>query len=147
MKAFFRRGWRPPLREGGRSRRDGERGSLTLETAVIFPAVMMLIFGVIQGALYYHASDVARHAAYAAANAASAHTGSEGTGQAAAASFISQLGGERVLAGSTIAVARSMEMATATVTGRSVSLVPGLELPLISQSAQAPVERWVPSVP
>lgn len=135
-----------PSRRGGRAT-ESERGSLTLETAVIFPAVMMLIFGVIQGALYYHAADVARHAAYAAVNAASSHTGSEGTGHAAASSFITQLGGENVLAGSTISVTRSAEVASATVTGRSVSLVPGLELPLISQSAQAPVERWVPGAP
>lgn len=127
-----------------RARLRGERGSVTLETAVVFPVVLMLFFGIIQGALYYHAVDVARHAAQSAVTVASARDGSAGAGQAAAESFLAQVG-TGTLSGVSIAVDRTAETATATVKGNAVSLVPALELPVISQAAAGVVERWVPA--
>ena len=42
-------------------------------------------------------------------------------------------------------VQRTPTMVTITVTGRPVSLLPGVTLPEISRSATGPVERWVPA--
>ncbi|MDO5494312.1 MAG: TadE/TadG family type IV pilus assembly protein [bacterium] len=116
---------------------------MTLETVVVFPAVILLIFGLIQGAFYLHASNVARSAASAAVRAASAQSATEADGHSAAQRFLEQTGGNSTLVGAAVSVARGGETVTATVTGHSPSLVPGIDFGLISRSATAPVERWV----
>ncbi|HHW82876.1 MAG TPA: pilus assembly protein [Actinomycetales bacterium] len=116
---------------------------MTLETVVVFPVVILMIFGAIQGAFYLHADNVARSAASAAVHAASAELATAADGHAAASSFLAQTGGESVLVGPNIQVNRGEESVTATVSGRSPSLVPGLDFGTITRSATAPVERWV----
>ena len=53
------RAWRPSFVR----RRATDGGSASLEIAVLFPVVLLLVFAVIQGALYYHARNVALAAA------------------------------------------------------------------------------------
>jgi hypothetical protein len=108
----------------------------------LFPAVLVATFGLIQGALYYHARDVALAAATDGLTAARARTGSSAEGRAAAASFLRRAGGEDVLIGASVASVRTATAATVTVTGRTMSLVPGLPGWSVSQSASGPVERF-----
>jgi Flp pilus assembly protein TadG len=128
---------RRPLR-----RRRDERGSATLEIAVLFPAVLLATFGLIQGALYYHARDVALAAATDGLTAARARTGSGEEGRQAAAAFLERAGGEDVLLGSSVSSVRTATTATVKVTGRTLSLVPGLPGWSVSQTASGPVERF-----
>src|SRR3954453_16329072 len=93
---------RRPDERGRRHRRPDERGSATLEIAVLFPAVLLAIFGLIQGALYYHARDVALPAATDGLTAARARTGSGEEGRQAAADFVQRAGGDDVLVGSSV---------------------------------------------
>ena len=119
-----------------------EQGSATLEIAVLFPAVLLATFGLIQGALYFHARDVALAAATDGLTAARGRTGSGEKGQQAASAFVQRAGGDDVLLGSSVSSFRTATTATVTVTGRTLSLVPGLPGWSVSQTASGPVERF-----
>ncbi len=120
----------------------GDRGSATLEITVLFPVVLLLILGVVQGALYYHARDVALAAAADGLTAARSRTGSAEQGRRAAVAFLARAGGDDVLHAAQVSAARAGASATVTVTGRAVSLLPGLPGWSISQAASGPVERF-----
>jgi Flp pilus assembly protein TadG len=109
-----------------------EQGSATLEIAVLFPAVLLATFGLIQGALYYHARDVALAAATDGLTAARTRAGSGEEGRQVALAFL----------GSSVDSVRTATAATVTVTGRTLSLVPGLAGWSVSQTASGPVERF-----
>lgn len=119
-----------------------EQGSATLEIAVLFPAVLLATFGLIQGALYFHARDVALAAATDGLTAARARTGSGEEGRQAASAFVQRAGADDVLLGSSVSSFRTATTATVTVTGRTLSLVPGLPGWSVSQTASGPVERF-----
>ena len=127
---------------GRRCGRSDERGSATLEIVVLFPAVLLATFGLIQGALYFHARDVALAAAADGLTAARARTGSGEEGRRAASAFLRRAGGEDVLLGSSVDSVRTATTATVTVTGRIMSLLPGLPGWSVSQTASGPVERF-----
>ncbi len=109
---------------------------------MLFPVVLLATFGLIQGALYYHARDVALAAATDGLTAARSRTGSSGEGRAVASAFVRRAGGEDVLQGAAVTAERTATTATVTVTGRTLSLVPGLPGWTVSQSASGPVERF-----
>ncbi len=129
------------LRAHLRGRLSGDRGSTSLQLVIVFPAVLALIFGGVQTALYFYARNVAIAAAQEGARAAGAQTGSAGAGTAAAADFIARAGGPDALPASSVSGSRSATTATVTVRGRSLSLVPGYAGIDITQSASVPVER------
>lgn len=122
----------------GRRTLDG--GSATVELVVLFPALLGLIFIVVQAGLHYYARSVALAAAQEGARAAAVQGATAGTGQAAAQAFVARAGAE-LLGGSSTTSTRSATEVTVTVTGRSISLVPGYPGFPISQQASAPVER------
>ncbi len=124
-----------------RTRFSGDRGSTSLQLVIVFPAVLALIFGGVQTALYFYARNVAIAAAQEGARAAGAQNGSTGAGTAAAADFIARAGGPDALPASSVSGNRSGTTATVTVRGRSLSLVPGYAGIDITQSASVPVER------
>jgi Flp pilus assembly protein TadG len=109
---------------------------------VLFPVVLLATFGLIQGALYFHARDVALAAATDGLTAARARTGSGEEGRQAAVAFVERAGGDDVLLASTVDCVRTATTATVTVTGRTLSLVPGLPGWSVSQTASGPVERF-----
>lgn len=55
-----------------------ERGTAALELALVAPALMLLVLGVLQFGLWYHAENVARTAALEAARTAAAADGTVG---------------------------------------------------------------------
>ena len=61
-----------------------DRGSASLELVVIFPVLLLIIFGAMQGALYYFACSAALASAQEGARAAADEQGSTGDGQSAA---------------------------------------------------------------
>jgi len=126
----------------GRSQRHGDRGSATLEIIVLFPAVLLATFGLVQGALYYHARDVVLAAAAEGLTAARSRNGSIEEGRRAAASFLRRAGGDAVVGSPTVTANRTTRTARVTVSGHALSLVPGLPGWLVSQTASGPVERF-----
>src|ERR1035437_1253195 len=117
-----------------------ERGSSSIQMVILMPALFSIMFLGMQGALYYHARTVAIAAAQEGARAAGSQNGTAAEGVSAASSFVSDAGGRNVLPGAHMTGARSATTATVTVTGTSLSVIPGWS-PAVSQSAAVPVER------
>ncbi|MFE5309868.1 TadE/TadG family type IV pilus assembly protein [Isoptericola sp. NPDC056578] len=115
-----------------------ERGSATVELTVILPVVLLLFFGLMQGALISQGKATAIAAAQEGARIAAGESGSVSEGVAAARSFVavSSLGSPA----SGVTGARNAEEATMTVTVRTKSVVPFWK-PRIVQSASMPIER------
>lgn len=122
-----------------KSARQNQRGSSALETAVLAPAMLLLVAIILQGGLWYHARDVAIAAAEEGARTSAAENGTSAAANAAATSFATKTGAGFLNAVSATTV-RSATSTTVVVEGRSLSLVPGLPI-AISQSATLPVER------
>ncbi|WP_257570932.1 TadE family protein [Streptomyces sp. NP160] len=117
-----------------------ERGSTSLELVVVFPAVLLIIFGLVQGALWYHARDVARAAAAGGAAAARAEGSSADDGRLEATSFLSA-NGDAVL-NAQVDARRDATRVEVVVIGHSVSLLPGVPGPAVRESVTGPVERF-----
>lgn len=121
-------------------RRCGERGSVSIELVILLPVLFAVMFLGMQAALYYHARTVAIAAAQEGARAAGGEQGKTSDGIAAAASFVDDAGGDDVLIGASASANRTATVATVTVEGRSLSVIPGWS-PVVRQSATVPVER------
>jgi Flp pilus assembly protein TadG len=117
-----------------------ERGAASLQTVLTYPIVLMLIFAMVQGMLYFHAQNTAQSVANGAVQAARVEGGSVDSGYAEAASRLAR-GGE-AFASVDVSVTRGEEMATARVVGLAPSIVPGFRGLRIEQSATGPVERF-----
>jgi len=124
----------------GRTAIRRERGSSSIQMVMLMPALFSIMFLGMQGALYYHARTVAIAAAQEGARAAGGQNGTAVGGISAASSFVSDAGGKDVLPGAQVTGGRSATTATVTVTGTSLSVIPGWS-PAVSQSASVPVER------
>jgi Flp pilus assembly protein TadG len=108
---------------------------------VLFPVLMLLVFGIVQGVFWYHARTVALAAAGSGVAVARTESGTEAAGRAAASAFVERAGGSDVISGVQVTGARSATEATITVSGRAPSLVPGVPGPPVRQTASGPVER------
>jgi Flp pilus assembly protein TadG len=140
-----RRGQLRPAPTGGTgrsARRD--RGAATLELVVLFPVLMLLIFGVVQGALFFHGRNVALAAAEQGVRAGRA----EGLGDPAAVAaaqarqFLLDTGELDNLTNLVIAPAVDGDQVRVTITARTVSLLPGVPGPRVSHSAAGSLERF-----
>lgn len=116
-----------------------DSGNSTLEMAVLFPAMLLMIFGVIQGALHYYARNVAAGAASEGVVAGSVVSGSPGGAARAADEFI-EAAGAGMLTDTRVTVSRSATTITVTVTGHAVNVLPGVLTPAISQTVSGAVE-------
>ena len=121
-----------------------ERGSTTLEIAVIFPAVLAIMFLVIEGALWYQARNIALAAAEEGVRVATGDGSSYNAGVNRANAFAHQAGANDMLSNITVTGASGTEIVTITVEGTSLSLFGDTSwvAPRVSQSASAPVERF-----
>lgn len=116
-----------------------DRGSMSLELVIVFPAVLLIIGGVIQAGLYYHARNLALAAAQEGLRAARVENGTAGAGGQRAREFLGAAGGD-VITAISITPTRTATDARITVSGRSLGILPGVSLP-VSQTAAGPVER------
>lgn len=121
-----------------RSRR--EEGSAATEAVLVTPALLVLVMLVIQFGLWYHAQHVVRAAAEEGVRAARAEQSSSETGERTVESFLAQAG-PRIVVEPVVVVQRTADEVTVAVSGRAVSVVPGLSLPL-DATAVSPVERF-----
>lgn len=122
------------------SSRRKEDGSVSLELAVVFPAVLLLILAAVQAGLLFHARHLAQAAAQEGLRAARQYDGNPSAGQQAANSLLARSAGD-LLAGRHIQVSRSAEQADVRITGHALSLLPGITL-TVSANAAGPVERF-----
>ncbi|MGB8020330.1 MAG: TadE family protein [Candidatus Nanopelagicales bacterium] len=132
---------RPPHPPAAEPRLAGERGSASLELAVVFPVVMALILLIVQAGIYWHARTLALTAAQEGLRSASVLRGSSQAGVAHAADFLDRAGADGWLTDRRAAADRGSTSVTVTVTGRAISLVPGIAGLPVRQAATGPVER------
>ena len=125
------------------SRRSGSaRGSASLEIAILGPALLLLIFATVQGALWFYARSLALEAAQEGAAAGRARGASASVAVNRANAFL-QRSAQDSLQGTTVSSAGSSATTIRIeVKGRSLSVLPGFPGIDVSQSAEAPVERF-----
>ena len=73
-----------------------DRGSSAVETAILFPIIVTLLFAGPQMAMWYFARESAQAAAVAAARAASLAGTTTGNGKAAASSYLDRVGKDTI---------------------------------------------------
>lgn len=130
--------------------RRSERGAATLELVVLFPVLLLIIFGVIQGALYYHGRNVALAAAEQGVRAGRTDAAGDPAAVAAqqARQFLTDTGELDNLTDLVITPTVTGDRVRVTVTARTVSLLPGVPGPQVSQTASGSRERFTsPSTP
>ncbi|WP_341721093.1 pilus assembly protein [Micromonospora sp. FIMYZ51] len=121
---------------------DPERGGNPVELAVALPAILLMLFASIQVAAVFVARSTALNAAQSGVNAQRLHQAPEGAGAARATRFLNQAGDWLVdWEEPGPSCVRTDTDVTCTVTGRSLSVVPGVKFS-VRQSAHGTVERW-----
>jgi Flp pilus assembly protein TadG len=134
-----------PAAARARRRGRGDDGIATLEFVLVTPALIFLIFVVIQFALWY----VARHVVLAAAqeggrasrDAGQTTAQAEANGQRAALSYVRQIGPGALQGSPGAAVTIAGDVATVTVTGTAASVIPGLTL-TIRETSTGAIEKF-----
>lgn len=115
-----------------------ERGvSESVAWAVLAPLVLVLVLGIVQGAVWAHGRTVASNAAVAAAEEASVLGGSGVPGAVAAGESLARGGG---LADVSVRVVPGPDAVTAVVTGRTVTFF-DLGQSRLEARATRPLER------
>lgn len=132
-----------PGRRPGAQRRGGQQGSATVELAVLFPAFLVLVFGGVQAAQWYHVRSLCLAAADAGVQAGRKAGAGEADASRAASGFLAQAGGGTA-EDPIVATAGSSVTQVRVVVSASVPRVlplPGLSMRVI-QSAQGVRERF-----
>ena len=127
--------------------RSEDRGDTLVEVVLITPIVFLIVFTVIQFALWYHARQIVNTAAQEGGRAARVATTSPASamlaGRDRAYRFIETLGGS-VVARPDVSVTRTATTVTVRVDATALAIVPGLNLAVHGRSV-SPVERFEPS--
>ena len=118
-----------------------ERGSATLENIIIWPAVMIFLFGIFQFSLWLHARDVAHGAATVAYYEARTLNGTAEAAQTAGSNAVADANG--TINGANISVSRTPETVSATVSGSTALIIPGWPGSFVSETVTGPVERYI----
>lgn len=121
---------------------EAQRGSVSLEIAVLGPALLLLVFAVVQTGLWFYARSLALAAAQEGVNAGRTYGADPTAGVRRATTFIEEQAGDS-LTGTTVTTAGSTPTTIRiSVSGRSLSVLPGLPGISVTQSASGSVERF-----
>ena len=130
----------PAGRGRGPSRPD--RGSATLELVIIFPVLLLIIFTVVQASLFFYARSLALAAAQEGVRAARAENAHLPDGVTRARAFLTTTAGDSLLTPTVSSTGSSATQIRIRVTGRSLSVLPGVPGLTVSQEATGPKERF-----
>ncbi len=119
-----------------------ERGELTLQLSVIFPALVLFVYLSVQVGLWLHAGQIAAAAVAEAIEAAQVEGATDSDGADAAVWFLSQAG---YMSDVTVQVGRTADAVTATVSGDAFQIIPigGWS---VSATASGPIEQTVSQI-
>lgn len=123
-------------RNSRRARRSERGVTASTQFAVIVPALMLTIFGMIQAGLWLHARNVAGEAANAAADVARSYHGDPVRARQVAYK-ITEVGGLREVS---VQIDRRPDTVGVRLTGKA-PLIFDIGLATVSQTASAPLER------
>lgn len=128
-------------RAGGAARgRDG--GSVTLELVIAFPTMLLLIFSLIQASLYYYARSLALAAAQEGVRGARVESGDLREGVSRARSFLNDHAGDSLVSPAVTDAGSGPNQVRIRVSGRSLSVLPGVDGFKVTQEASGPKERF-----
>ena len=120
--------------------RGGERGLATLEVALITPVLLLVVLGLVQFALWYHAEQVVTAAAQEAAAQASLLTGSPAAAQQRAQVLLDGL--SSIARGTQVAVGPpDTGSISVSVTARLNGILPGVVSLPLHATATAHLEK------
>jgi hypothetical protein len=117
-----------------------------LEIAVLGPALLLLVFAVVQVSLWAYARSLALAAAQEGAAAAAQYGAEPHDGTQRALRFVADSAGDSLQDVSVREPRPAGDMVHVEVSGRSLSVIPGVPGIPVSQLAQAPRERFVPDL-
>ena len=118
----------------------GDRGSATLELAIVFPVLLLIITVVIQYGLWFHARSVALTAAEEGVTAARTTGAPAEAGTERALTFVAEHASSTLI-GPVAHQAVTATQVSVTVTGHSLAVLPGLAM-AVTGTASGPVERF-----
>lgn len=135
-------GHRVRRRRRRRTRHARDRGGAPIELAILWPAILLLVFGAVQVATYFTARTVALSAAQVGVSAARKYDATDADGRDSAEAFLMQAG-DWLLDWQVIGPVRDEASGevTVTVTGNALTLVPGYTWE-IQQTAHGTIERF-----
>ena len=126
-----------------RSWRD-ERGAVAAELVIATPLLLLLVMGVIQFALWQHATHVAEAAAQQALSVGRLQGETAAAGKAQGQAVLAQVAGG-VLVAPTVTATKTSAVTTVVVTGRAVSVIGLFSLPVRAVAAGPSETFTVPS--
>ena len=132
--ATRRRGERRP------ATRQGERGSITLQTAILFPVMLLIILAAFQAGLYWYTQSAALAAAQEGVRVTAAQDGTVTAGIDRANAFLQRTSGTLVERPQ-ISGSRTRTTSTITVRGPVLTLIPNLPLTVVA-TATLPSEEY-----
>lgn len=122
------------------ARRDA--GSVSVEIAILFPVLLALIVAIVQYGLWFHARSLALAAAQEGVSAARTYSANPGSGPARAREFLAAHGAGTLTDVTVAATTPGVGQVGVQVTGRSLSILPGVPGLVVTQSAAGPRERF-----
>lgn len=127
-------------RPGARLRDD--RGSLSLELVIAFPVMLLLVTAVLQAGIWFHAHSLALAAAQQGVGVARSLDATSDAGVEAARGFLDDQAGGTLEATRVTASEPGAEQVRIDITGRALSILPGVRGPTVDAHAVGPVERF-----
>ena len=115
-----------------------------MELAVLTPALLLLVFAVVQVALWSYAHNLAMAAAQEGASVGSSYGSTPEAGAQRARAVAARSADDTLTAVTVSSAGSSATAVRVEVTGRSISAIPGVAGFPISAVAVAPVERVAP---
>ncbi|NMR19222.1 TadE/TadG family type IV pilus assembly protein [Cellulomonas fimi] len=119
-----------------------EAGSVSLEVAIVFPVLLAVVVAIVQFGLWFNARSLALAAAQDGVTAARTYAANPAAGPAAARAFLDAHGADTLTDITITGTTPGPSQVGVEVTGRSLSVLPGVPGLLVRQSATGPVERF-----
>jgi Flp pilus assembly protein TadG len=118
----------------------GVRGSVTVEVAVLAPVLLLVVFTIVQVGLWSYARSLALGAAQEGVAAGRAYRAPADAGRLRAEQFLARAAGDSLLDAHVVARTTPGSLQVE-VTGRALSVLPGIPGLPVRQHAQGPIER------
>lgn len=122
-------------------RRRLERGSETVETAVLIGLALVVMISVVQAALWWHTRSLCLHAASTGLQVARSWGADPGAGEQAAGSFLARAPSAATSPATTVETTATEVTVRVSATAPQVLPIPGLHF-RVTQSANAARERF-----
>ena len=118
------------------------RGAATLELVILFPALLLVVFTVVQAALFFYARSIALAAAQEGVRAGRALHAERQGGVQRAQEFLAVTSDATLHDVTISSTGTSTTQVRIQVSGRALSVLPGAPGLPVSQEAQGPRERF-----